>query len=348
MKMKNSTKRVESGDRGAFTIPELLVAMTILSMLLLMLATMIDQVQRAWTYSESRVSQFREARVAFDIVAKNLSQASLNSYWDYRYEKADGVDMPVAYKRTAELHFLVEEGSTLLGGSAPGQALFFQAPLGFSKKHPNLNNLLNGRGYFVYFGDDRKFKPHILPGDPKYRFRLMEFRPTSEENMIYDDSKSQREAGNRLTFSDWYKDGLDPGSGSSNSYPLAENIVALIVSPTDTIDSTGTDTMSRIAPSYKFDSSGHVRSEYRNQMPPLVRLTLVAIDETSAIRLENGATMPALIQAGWFGVSGNYNNDIEALRSSFSEQKISFKVFSSLVAIRGAKWSALSGEDDES
>ena len=73
--------------RDAFTLIELLVSMAILSLLLLLLAQLLDQVQQAWRYSEGRVSQFREARVAFDIITKNLSQASLNTYWDYEYDE---------------------------------------------------------------------------------------------------------------------------------------------------------------------------------------------------------------------------------------------------------------------
>ncbi|HRX55834.1 MAG TPA: Verru_Chthon cassette protein C [Verrucomicrobiales bacterium] len=330
----------------AFTIPELLVAMTILSMLLLMLAGMIDQVQRAWTYSESRVSQFREARVAFDIMAKNLSQASLNSYWDYRYETQKSVQVPKSYRRTADLQFLVVDGEKVLGKNAPTQMLFFQAPLGFSRKYPSMNNLLNGRGYFVYFGDDTNFKPSIIKSVPKFRYRLMEFRPTTEDNMIYQDSKPMRDKGEDPAFSEWFKLGLDPTNSKTNTHPLADNIVALVVTPRDTIEEKGQDTSSKIAPSYEFDSSNHVVSDFRSQVPPLVRLTLVAIDETSAIRLENGSTMPSVVDASMFSNSKNYLSDIENLKQKLSDQRLNFKVFSSLVAIRSSKWSAFSGDEN--
>lgn len=336
-------ERPEDGRVAAFTIPELLVAMTILSMLLLMLAGMIDQVQKAWTYSESRVSQFREARVAYDIMAKGLSQASLNSYWDYRYEKERSVDVPKSYVRTSDLHFLVMDGSEVLGPSSPTQMVFFQAPLGFSKEYRNLNNLLNGRGYFVYFGSDKNFKPSIVQTTPKYRFRLMEFRPTSEENEVYKDTKAERDAGKEKTFSEWYRKGLDPNVNDTNSYPLADNIVALVITPRDSMEAKGEDVSSRIAPSYAFDSNNHVMSDFENQMPPLVRLTVVAIDETSAVRLENGESMPSLVDPSWFSSSSRYLGDIEALREKFSAEKVNFKVFSSLVAIRSSKWSAFSG-----
>ena len=71
----------KSGSAG-FTLPELLVAMTVLAVLLLMLTELLNQVQRTWTFSENRISQFREARVGFDIITKNLSQSTLNAYYD--------------------------------------------------------------------------------------------------------------------------------------------------------------------------------------------------------------------------------------------------------------------------
>ena len=65
------SKKTEPDQRssGAFTLAELLVSMTVLSILLLMLTQLLSQVQQTWSYSEARISQFREARVAFDIPA---------------------------------------------------------------------------------------------------------------------------------------------------------------------------------------------------------------------------------------------------------------------------------------
>lgn len=61
--------------KKAFSLIELMVAMGILSVLMLMMTLLLDQVQETWQYSESRISQFREARVAFDLMSKNIGQA---------------------------------------------------------------------------------------------------------------------------------------------------------------------------------------------------------------------------------------------------------------------------------
>jgi uncharacterized protein (TIGR02599 family) len=48
-----------------FTLIELLVSMTFLVILMLVVSQVVGIVQRTWVRSNSRVSQFREARTAF-------------------------------------------------------------------------------------------------------------------------------------------------------------------------------------------------------------------------------------------------------------------------------------------
>ena len=168
--MKYSARTEEQGESGkGFTLAELLVSMAVLSVLLLMLTQLLAQIQSTWTYSESRISQFREARVAFDIITKNLSQATLHTYLDYERDQNNQV---INYKRQSELHFITMEASDL-GTNKPGHAIFFQAPLGRTDRYTNLENLFNARGYYVQYGDDRKYKPSFIQAEPKYRFRLM-------------------------------------------------------------------------------------------------------------------------------------------------------------------------------
>jgi len=332
-----SRKRAPKG----FTLVELLVSMTILSVLLLLLSQLLDQVQKTWNYSEGRVSQFREARVAFDLISKSLSQASLNTYWDYDYDSNNAV---VGYKRQNELHFKTMKGSDLgstKDGQITGHAMFFQAPLGFSNKYRNLNNLFNARGYYLVFGGDERFKPRIVQADPKYRYRIMEYRPPAEENQIYIDGDEERLKGQPAKYTNWYKHQLEKYSN-----PLAENIVALVISPRDTLEEmseSGRDTYSRIARDYTFDSNEHPDPKFLQQVPPLVRVTMVAIDETSAIRLEaeNGNSMPNLVSNNLFTDTTNFDADIEALKKSLTEKGVNHKVFSTLVAIRSSKWSTL-------
>ncbi|MFK5921180.1 MAG: Verru_Chthon cassette protein C [Verrucomicrobiota bacterium] len=339
--MKHS-KKAESKQNisSAFTLAELLVSMTVLSVLLLMLTQLLTQVQRTWTYSEARISQFREARVAFDIISKNLSQATLHTYLDY---ERDNNNQVTKYKRQSELHFKTMQASQL-GTNKPTHAIFFQAPLGTSDKYQNLGNLFNARGYYVEYGNDRMFKPAFVQAEPKYRFRLMEYLPPAEENQIYVDGDKERlvSPNGVAVYDKWYRYKLD-----TYSHPLAENVIGLIASPREALTnpSQQNQTYSSIAPNYSYDSNEQNANFalYVQQVPPLVKVTMVAIDETSAIRLEDkgggGASMPSLIPGSFFKSTQQYESDIAKLKAELNSRKINFKIFSTTVAIRSSKWS---------
>ncbi len=336
-------------SRG-FSLIELMVAMGILTVLMLMLTVLLDQIQRSWRFSESRISQFREARVAFDVMTKNLGQASLNTYWDLRDDDNDGLFD--GYFRTSELHFLTMEADRL-GGSptqAPvGQAVFFQAPLGFSSEYRNLTNLFNGRGYFVAFGSDRRFKPSFVKSPDRYRFRLMEFRPPAESNQVFADGQEERAKNQPQEFTEWFKQARSEGEGNFEAHlnPLAENILTLVVSPRDSLEvgaSSREETFSRIAPDYRFDSNDGTegRDAFAQQVPPLVRVTMVAIDENAAVRFESGSGMPSQLTSalsGLFRRTDSYAEDVQKVSQALDDLRVSHKVFSALVMLRSSKWS---------
>ncbi len=343
--MKHSKEaKSKQGKSSAFTLAELLVSMTVLSILLLMLTQLLSQVQQTWTNSEARISQFREARVAFDIITKNLSQATLHTYLDYERDKNNQV---TKYKRQSELHFKTMRASELNSKHpTTTHAIFFQAPLGKSDIYQGLENLFNARGYYVEYRDDRNFKPSFVESIPKYRFRLMEYLPPAEANQIYIDGDKERQSSPNgvAVYDQWYKYKLD-----DYSHPLAENIIGLIASPREALEVSGDKmkTYSKIAPNYSYDSNDQNTdfALFVQQVPPLVKVTMIAIDETSAVRLEaqagSGSNMPKLIPSGLFSSTASYESDIQTLKDTLNkyEPPLSFKIFSTTVAIRSSKWS---------
>ena len=74
---------IQSFRSGAFTLIELLVATAILSMLMVLLLTVTNNVSSTLTHSSARLDAFASGRTGFDIVSQNLSRATLNTYWDY-------------------------------------------------------------------------------------------------------------------------------------------------------------------------------------------------------------------------------------------------------------------------
>lgn len=346
MKFYQITNQAKRG----FSLIELMVAMGILSVLMLMMTVLLDQIQQSWRYSADRIGQFREARVAFDIMTKNIGQASMNTYYDLK--DVDDDNVPDEYVKTSELHFKTMDALDIGGttqANLTGHAIFFQAPLGFSTRFRNLNNLFNGRGYFVAHGSDERFRPKFVNSDPVYRYRLMEFRPPAESNQVFEDGIEERENDAEQEFTKWFGQKMSVGDGDFEEFlnPLAENIVTLVIAPRDTIetaDGNRKETYSEIAPNYFFDSNT-IEKKYSQQVPPLVRLTMVAIDETNAVQLQAqaGDGFPNEIVTalnGLFVRTADYEADVLKLVDALNQESINHKVFSSLVMLRSAKWSA--------
>ena len=115
--------------RAAFSLIELLISLAVLSVLVVLAASLIGTIQDVWKRSSARTEQFRSARQALETISARLSQATLNPYWVVQ-TNASGV--PVRYERQSDLRFLTAQAPTLTALAQPGGALFFQAPTGYS------------------------------------------------------------------------------------------------------------------------------------------------------------------------------------------------------------------------
>lgn len=385
--------------RVAFTLIELLVSMTFLVILMLVVTQVVGIVQRTWVRSNSRVSQFREARTAFDVMTRALSQATLNTYWDNEFDplRTDAAGQQVKrarnYIRQSELQFISGPTTQVLTGAAgeassyPGHAVFFQAPLGITRlsaatgtetNTENMVNLLCGRGYFVEWGDDQSFRPPFLSSlnsvPTRQRLRLMEYSPTAEMNRIYDstlrplvDSQTGVNNGKR-----WFNEGefaalnsviINSETATTRAFtrPVAENILALIISPQ--IETTGNTSVQpySIAPSYLYDSTLQVNpgasastsnpQGTQHLLPPLLKVTMVALDERSGeflSRSEND-TMRGEVLASvalLFQTAAAYTMDLEGdegnpggLETLLLEKKLNYRVFTTTIALKQARWS---------
>lgn len=342
--------------QSAFSLVELLVSMTVLTIIMLMSVRFIDQMQKTWTSSSARLEQFREARQAFEIITQSLRQATLNTYLTYEYNSgptptvpASKSEAPQKYVRHSELQFVSGKASNLLGGESSefkkNHAVFFQAPMGISARtgYEGLQRLLCGRGYFIKYGSDEAYRPKHVKED-RTRFRLWEYRPASELNEVYS-----------VTPGEWFANAAnetieasETATAPSNSRPIAENIVALIISPQVTAEDAkdrGTGT-TWIAPQYAYDSTQVAGQSINNVqgtqhlLPPVVVVTLVAIDEVSARRLQatNPEAVPELIPDGIFTDSEKLVQDIATLEEKLQSLKLNYRVFSTSVPMRNSKW----------
>jgi len=345
-----------------------MVSLSVLTILLLVSAQVIGQVQSTWSASNARTSQFKEARTAFDILTRNISQATLNTYIDYENNYlaiAGGASAAAAapgnYVRMSDLHFRCGPAATLVSGGGggsftPGHAVFFQAPLGVSNDPTlvGLDRLLCARGYFVQFSSDEAWVPSFITGGAlRFRYRLMEFSPPTEMNSIY---AAVQTPDGKIAPTWFASAGAAAPSGGMipTTRPVADNIVALIISPrreaTSDQERESATGPTSIANDYNYDSSVIANATptspqgTQNLLPPLIRVVLIAIDDKSAQRLEqlNGSegTPPLGEQlTPIFTNAHELDDEVKEVVTILQTQKLNYRVFSATVQLRGAKWS---------
>lgn len=316
-------------SRRAFTLIELLISFAVLAMISLVIFGIVNSTSSLWRQTKGKVETFRESRAAFETIVQRLSQATLNTYWGF-----EDPNDPGDYVRLSELHFIAGPAGDLLGTPAsdtPTSAVFFQAPLGYAKAPSRLNNLLNEAGYFIQFGDDTDTVPLFLQSthEPRFRYRLMEFLPATEDLQIYNPALAGK--------NDWFQQ-----SAAANppvaTRPIAENIIAFVVRPRlSTADAAVGQALST---NYTYDSRDENQPTWINQLPPVLDILMVAIDETSAMRLADGSqpTLDSIVDSEMFTTDGDFDADIERLRLALVEENINFRIFQTTIAPREAKW----------
>jgi uncharacterized protein (TIGR02599 family) len=354
--MKHSYDRPR---QPGFTLVEIALSMVILSIVLLVSLQVLNQTQRAWKHGVARVEQFREARVAFETITENLRMALLNTYQAYQYNSGDTPTIPTSqtqspskYIRQSELQFVTGQAQTLLPGAQASKlvthAIFFQARLGLSDRvgYEGLNRLLCGRGYFIMHSGNDAFRPSHVTAQSS-RFRLWEYRPPAEENTIYAVKPGQwflNAPANIITAS-------ETTAKPADTRPIAENILALIISPQVTSDDAELKKTDPwwIAPKYAYDSTvlANENSDSpqgtQHMLPPRVVVTMVAIDEASARKLADKYpdSMPQLVPPDAFTLRANRQKDLKALETKLRSEQLNYQVFSTTINMRNSKWGLL-------
>jgi len=361
-------------SRLAFSLVELMVASAVVVLLLVILLQMTNSTASIWRRTTSKAEQFRAAREGFEAINRKLSQATLNTYWDY-----DNDNAPSRFIRQSELRFICGPMSTGANALAPAPApprkwvtdgVFFHAPLGkgTASNDQGLPNMLNTCGYYVEYNDDSNSQPIFLQNviPLRSRFRLMEMTVPSENVETYAKTSGGTGAPLNLTYTgrQWFTDFLTGAAEQSGKVRvLAENVVALVILPrlsTQDEQRRAASNLKPLSPDYYYDSTyfpNPTDARYQdpetnpiNQLPPVVQVTMVAIDEISAERLADasGTSMPVLDPTGMLfsdsrllfdGPSAPGGGDLSKFEANLVAKHLSYRVFTAAVAIRGAKWS---------
>jgi len=377
-----------------FSLIELMVSVAVLSLLMVLVFQMLDETQKTWSRAKGMISSFKDARDGFEAMNRNVSQATLNTYIGYDTASSTSA-IPKKFARKSELHFVCGPSSELLesseGRTRLTHCIFFQAPLGYQTiesrtrssnrkdQYGELDSLLNGWGYYVEYSSDRVDRPQFLstlspPVPERSRFRLMEFRQPAEATTIYQYKLEENRPTQEEKVWEWFRsrkygiehpannDPLGAAGDVRTTRPLADNIIALIISPrlaendiAESQDNTSdfkfrdpTD----IAPDYiydsrRFHSKTDDRAKYsRHQVPPILRVTMVAIDEVDATRYAaqnpgNAVPKYAPTENDWFSDVRNYGKDLQKLTESLTAVNIRHRVFTSNIRMREGNFQRL-------
>jgi uncharacterized protein (TIGR02599 family) len=246
--------------------------------------------------------------------------------------------------------------------------------------------MMNTCGYYIEWNKDTSGSgglgiiPAFLPNatwTPRWRFRLMELIEPSDNLTIYNDTSpatpttytgfsTPASASWGYTLKDWFR---TPYANTAPYYrPIADNIILLaflpMVSPQSAQnppggapDGTSTDLMTNPSTSlsgssgYIYDTapiqSGTTIPVSQNQLPPMVYVLMIAVDEKSfstyQLRRGNLSTIPPSTDIGIdtssassFLTISNYTNrqaDIATVTAALQAAHIKYRIYSSIVPL---------------
>jgi uncharacterized protein (TIGR02599 family) len=357
--------------KSGFTLVEIMVAAAVTVVLVGILLQITTLAGTTVSLSTQKLSAFASARSAFDVVTRNLSQATLNTYLDYynssgqrRTDTNSDINnttanfVPNSFGRASDLQFLVQPNQ-----QQPyyGQEVYFQAPRSYSTDASiqSVSSLLNAVGYYVQFGNANLFQPTVVTA-AKYRYRLMQGLEPTENLQVFTATQLSGTGSTTDSSATWLtniKNGS--GKGSVDVTPLADNVIAFVVWPRLSVnnDPTGvkllTSPPATVTDGYAYDSQYNVpptgttapftQALTAAQLPPDVQVTMVVLDEASAIRVQGAAvTAPTAVESaltGKFATADNYAADMTNLANALSTAHLNFEIFSTTVALRESKWS---------
>ena len=332
----NAASPMSDRQRPGFTLLEMMVAMAVTSIIVVVLLALLQSTATTWQRNTDSSKSYASARAAFESMSRTISESTLNTYADYydaaRSNRASGslTFVPAVYGRKSDLHFVT--GNALVN-SQQGGSVFFTAPFDYDTNAtpPATGGQLNGIGYFVRFSADSTVPAFVTNNPPRYR--LFQFlQPTTSLKVM-----NTNFPGNA-----WFTGDVN---ASSNCYPLAANIVAFAVLPK--LSERENTNLNSLTTNFSYDSrmawSAGTQPTNMHQLPPVVRVVMVTLDETSAARIQ-GASAPGIAELGYdpstvFDTAANLETSLETIAVKLSEKNLKFRVFRADIPIRAAKWS---------
>ncbi len=302
------------GRTQAFTLVEMLVSIAVLVLLLAIVFAVLSQTASTIQSANSESTAFEGSRVAFDVLSQKLSQATLNTYWAY-----DNPASPTKYLRKSDLDFVIQANGNY------GQQVSFEAPLAYSDNptYGQAQGLLNACSYSVVYGSDDAIRPPFV-AQQRWRYRLMQTIQPAENLAVFADSAGSWINSNLLQW----------------NWPFVDNVIAMILWPRLSKDADPAGT--QISANYLYDSRSGSAIQVA-QMPPIVAMTLVIVDEKSMARLNPSGTPPGAIENALknkFTDVTMYQTDLNNLTNALNGARIRYEVMTGSVTMKESEWSS--------
>lgn len=245
-----SNRRPSALPPGAFTLLELLVSMTILSLLLVLLLSMVDSATQLWRANENRVDAYREARAAINTIATDLTGLQAFSDPGFFATEADK-DAPEVRSAGSAAHM---DGR-----------LFFVTTLSTDQQESGKNRSdLCTVGYFLAYE-----RSSLIGGGPR-SYNLYRYLRSSDDTFTALSQGQPLDSGTTV----------DP-SPTGNAELLAKNVVRFEIKPWTLTPGAGTNPTPTLEEFKKSDAT---------PLPDLIEITLAAISNDAARRLSPDAS----------------------------------------------------------
>jgi uncharacterized protein (TIGR02599 family) len=319
--------------------------MTITIIMVALMLVIVQSTATTWRRNTERSKSFASSRAAFESMTRTISQATLNTYQDYydatspnRLNRASGslTFVPAAYGRRSELHFIT--GTNLVTGQVGG-AVFFTIPFDYdpNSTNPATGGQLNGMGYFVRYTTNPSLPGFITSASSNPPcYRLFQFiQPTSALKVM----------NTNFSGANWFTTDVN-ATPPTNCFPLAQNIVGFAILPklSDRESTNPGILASDFGYNTRMDwpSTSTNQPTNMHQLPPVVRVVMVALDDTSALRIQSATPPtsalgydPATIFTNAVGLESSLSN----IATSLTAKKLNYRIFRADIPIRAAKWS---------
>lgn len=216
---------------SAFTLVELLAAMAVLGLLMATVFGIFNQASRAWTLAENRTENFQNARMALDMISRELEGAIVAS------NAASGVATKMTLATFEDSGTATIAGSTgtfttsygSLARTSPNDAIFFVSQMGDSRNNAYLD--LVEYGYYVGFVTGSSTLQGMKPG---YYYLMRHYirssatgfdvfgNPTMWWNTPTSGTQDQPIIDNAVRFEVWYEFADPYNSGVTNGTRIVD------------------------------------------------------------------------------------------------------------------------------